>query len=109
MGLGALVRNLGRMTEKGTLSARSEALDVWLQRLADVDGIRKARLHPISVLSALLTYRNGQSVRGQLRWSPIASVVDALDAAFNASFGSVEPAGKRTCWRSTCRAQWALA
>ena len=94
MGLGALVRNLGRMTENGTLRARSESLDVLLQRLADVDGIRKARLHPISVLSALLTYRNGQGVRGQLTWSPIASVVDALDAAFYASFGAVEPAGK---------------
>ncbi len=96
MGLGALVRNLGRMTENGTLRAHSEALNTLLQRLADVDGIRKARLHPISVLSALLTYRNGQGVRGHLTWSPIASVVDALDAAFYASFGAVEPAGKRT-------------
>jgi 60 kDa SS-A/Ro ribonucleoprotein len=96
MGLGALVRNLGRMTENGTLRARNEALNTLLDRLADVDGIRKARLHPISVLSALLTYRNGRGVRGQLTWTPITAIVDALDAAFYASFDAVEPAGKRT-------------
>ncbi len=96
MGLGALVRNLGRMTENGTLRTRNEASNTLLQRLADVDGIRKARLHPISVLSALLTYRNGRGVRGRLTWTPITAIVDALDAAFYASFGAVEPAGKRT-------------
>jgi 60 kDa SS-A/Ro ribonucleoprotein len=96
MGLGALVRNLGRMTENGTLSQNSAALDAVLSRLVDGAAIRSARLHPISVLSALLTYRNGRGVRGQLTWSPIAAVVDALDAAFYASFGSVEAAAKRT-------------
>lgn len=63
MGLGGLVRNLGRVTENGTLSTRSESLNNLLQRLADVDGIRKARLHPVSVLSALLTYLNDQTLR----------------------------------------------
>jgi 60 kDa SS-A/Ro ribonucleoprotein len=96
MGVGALVRNLGRLTENGTLTANSEALEQLLTRLSDAQSIRSARLHPISVLSAMLTYQNGGGVRGKLTWAPIASVVDALDGAFYASFGSVEPAGKRT-------------
>jgi 60 kDa SS-A/Ro ribonucleoprotein len=96
MGLGALVRNLGRMTENGTLAPGTRALDTLLARLADSSAIRSARLHPISVLSAMLTYANGKGVRGQLSWTPLPAIVDALDAAFYASFGSVEPAGKRT-------------
>jgi 60 kDa SS-A/Ro ribonucleoprotein len=96
MGLGALVRNLGRMTENSTLAPGTSALDTLLARLADSSAIRSARLHPISVLSAMLTYANGKGVRGQLSWTPLPAIVDALDAAFYASFGSVEPAGKRT-------------
>jgi 60 kDa SS-A/Ro ribonucleoprotein len=96
MGLGAVVRNLGRMTENGTLAPGTRALDTLLARLADSSAIRSARLHPISVLSAMLTYANGKGVRGQLSWTPLPVIVDALDAAFYASFGSVEPAGKRT-------------
>jgi 60 kDa SS-A/Ro ribonucleoprotein len=96
MGLGALVRNLGRLTVNGTLTANSQALEQLLTRLSDAEAIRSARLHPISVLSGMLTYQSGGGVRGKLTWAPIASVVDALDGAFYASFESVEPAGKRT-------------
>src|SRR5690606_8097822 len=53
------------------------------------------RVHPIQVLSALETYRRGHGVRGNLVWSPNTAIVDALDDAFYASFGSVEPTGKR--------------
>jgi 60 kDa SS-A/Ro ribonucleoprotein len=48
------------------------------------------------VLSALRTYASGRGVRGQGAWSPVAQVVDALDAAFYLAFGAVQPSGKRT-------------
>lgn len=96
MGLGALVRNLGRMTTNGTLVAGSAAVDAVLARLSDGAAIRSARLHPIGVLTALLTYRAGRGARGQATWAPITSIVDALDAAFYAAFGNVEAAGART-------------
>jgi 60 kDa SS-A/Ro ribonucleoprotein len=63
--------------------------------LGDAERIRKARVHPIAVLAGLLTYRSGVSVRGSNTWSPIGQIVDALDGAFYASFGNVEPTGKR--------------
>jgi 60 kDa SS-A/Ro ribonucleoprotein len=47
------------------------------------------------VLSALKTYAQGHGERGQHKWEPVASVVDALDRAFYLSFGNVVPAGKR--------------
>lgn len=96
MGIAALVRNLGRMTANGTLAAGNQALDSLHIRLSDGAAIRAARLHPIAVLSALLTYKNGRGARGQTSWEPITSIVDALDSAFYVAFGNVESAGKRT-------------
>ncbi|HEV7761393.1 MAG TPA: TROVE domain-containing protein, partial [Acidimicrobiales bacterium] len=94
--LGALVRNLGRLTTNGTLVAGNAAVDTVLARLADGEALRRARLHPLAVLTALMTYRAGHGTRGQQTWDPISAVVDALDGAFYAAFANVEPAGKRT-------------
>jgi 60 kDa SS-A/Ro ribonucleoprotein len=96
MGIGALIRNLGRLTANGTLSPMSEMTALVASRLRNEHDILRSRLHPINVLSALLTYRNGKGTRGSLTWTPIASIVDALDAAFYLAFGSVVPAHKRT-------------
>lgn len=96
MGLGALVRNLGRMSAIGAITPGGDAARIVVDRLADREALRRARLHPIAVLSALLTYRHGRGVRGSLEWEPVPSVIDALDGAFYASFGSVEPSGTRT-------------
>nr|WP_309691043.1 hypothetical protein [Armatimonas sp.] len=41
------------------------------------------------------TYGSGKGVRGQNTWSPKAKLVDALDAAFYASFGNVEATNQR--------------
>ena len=91
----ALVRNLGTMTRVGVLTASSAATKHVLGQLGDAERIRQARLHPIALLAALRTYASGAGVRGRRTWTPLRSVVDALDAAFYSAFGNVEPAGKR--------------
>lgn len=96
MGLGALVRNLARMTANETLEPGGDAVEAVVRRITDADEIRRARLHPMAVLTALMTYKAGRGVRGQQRWDPIAAIVDALDQGFYTAFGNVEPAGKRT-------------
>ena len=48
------------------------------------------------MLAALQTYAAGRGARGKHTWTPVAQVIDALDAAFYAAFGNVEPTGKRT-------------
>jgi len=53
-------------------------------------------VHPIAVLAALRTYRDGRGTRGHHSWEPVAAVLDALDGAFYASFGNVETTGSRT-------------
>jgi 60 kDa SS-A/Ro ribonucleoprotein len=64
-------------------------------RVADAVALRRARVHPVQVLSALRVYARGQGVRGRHAWQPVAQVVDALDTAFYLAFRSVEPTGKR--------------
>jgi len=96
LGLGALVRNLGRMTANGALRPSNAATETVISRLGDGEQIRRARLHPIQVLSALLTYRAGRGVRGQLSWDVITPIIDALDRAFYLAFSTIEPSGKRT-------------
>ncbi|HEX6036526.1 TROVE domain-containing protein [Longimicrobium sp.] len=95
MPLTALVRNLATLTRVGLVAPGSAAAETVAGRLADANALRRARVHPVQVLSALRTYASGRGVRGQGTWSPVARVVDALDAAFYASFGAVEPTGTR--------------
>ena len=95
MPLGALVRNLATLTRVGLLAPGSEAARTVSERLADADALRRARVHPVQVLSAMRTYAAGRGFRGKHTWEPVARVVDALDAAFYLAFGAVEPSGKR--------------
>lgn len=92
----AMIRNLGKMTEVGLLKPLSKHAQFVSGVLSNAEALRRARLHPIKVLAALLTYRQGHGVRGSLVWEPVGSIVDALDAAFYLAFGAVEPSGKRT-------------
>jgi len=95
MGLGALVRNLGKMTSVGLVAPLSKASKFVVERLEDVDAIKGARLHPLSLLVALKTYEQGHGEKGKLTWAPDSRVVDALDAAFYLAFKAIEPTGKR--------------
>jgi 60 kDa SS-A/Ro ribonucleoprotein len=95
MPMTALIRNLATMTRIGVLKRRSDATARVLAQLGDADRLRRARVHPIAVLAALRTYASGRGARGRGEWSPLGSIVDALDAAFYSSFGNVEPAGTR--------------
>src|SRR5262245_40170458 len=95
MPMTALVRNLATMTRVGVVGPGSDGTATVLAKLGDGERIRKARMHPISLLAALRTYAAGRGVRGQHSWTPVAQIVDALDAAFYAAFENVEPTGKR--------------
>ncbi len=95
MPMTAMIRNLATMTRVGVIAPLSEATSKVAAQLRDPQRLAKARVHPIAVLSALVTYKSGRSVKGSGTWSPVPAIVDALDAAFYASFGLVEPAGKR--------------
>ena len=96
MGVGALVRNLNRLTISGAVKPLSDELNFVVDKLTDPQAIKASRIHPINVLTALTTYASGKGVRGSGSWTPIGNITDALDVAFRLAFDNVEPANKRT-------------
>ena len=95
MPMTALVRNLGKLTQIGIMNDTAQA-----KRLAgvltDQAALKKARVHPLSLLNALGVYQQGHGDKGKLIWSPNKYILTALDEAFYLAFGTVEPTGKRT-------------
>mgnify|MGYP003845690561 FL=1 len=95
MPMTAMIRNLGTMSKIGLLKPLSDAEKLVYQRLTDAERLRGAKVHPIQVLSALRTYASGRGVRSAATWTVSNKTVEALDEAFELSFGAVEPAGTR--------------
>ncbi len=95
MPLTALLRNLAKMTVVGLLSPGSPAAAQVCARLMDPAALRRARLHPLTVLVALNTYRRGEGLRGKLRWEPVPEIVQALDKAFILAFDAIPATGLR--------------
>lgn len=95
MPLTAMVRNLATMTRVGLVKPGSEAVATIVERLGNREQLQRARVHPVAILIAQLTYAAGHGLRGRHTWSPVAQIIDALDDAFHAAFVNVEPTGKR--------------
>lgn len=95
----ALIRNLGKMTAIGLLAPMSDVSRKVARQLTDAGRLTRARVHPISLLSALRVYEQGHGERAQRRanalsWAPTREIVDALNDAFYLAFKGVEPTGK---------------
>jgi 60 kDa SS-A/Ro ribonucleoprotein len=90
----ALMRQLPRLTRLGLLAGTVG--ETVATQLADPVRLARARVHPVNVLVAQRTYASGRGDRGQSTWTPVGRISDALDAAFYAAYGAVQPANKRT-------------
>jgi 60 kDa SS-A/Ro ribonucleoprotein len=95
MPLTAMIRNLATMTRVGLVAPMSEATRMVVDELRNRERIRRARVHPMSILAALKTYERGHGERGKHTWTPVQPVVDALNDAFYLAFDNVEATGKR--------------
>jgi len=96
MPLNAMVRNLGRMGSLGLLEPFSEGTELVMAALDNGERLRAAGVHPVSMLKALMTYRNGRGHLGKLSWLVNQQIVEACEGAFYQSFDCIEPTGKRT-------------
>ncbi|WP_141576263.1 TROVE domain-containing protein [Actinomadura sp. WMMA1423] len=99
IGMTALIRNLSRMTRIGTLTPMGDATRRAAARLTNADALAKARIHPMDLFLALRVYGAGQAKphprADAQHWSPVPAVVDALEEAYELSFGHTEPSGRR--------------
>src|SRR5256714_13701945 len=94
MPMTAMVRNLGKMTSIGLIKPFSDAKKLVLRKLKDETALKRSRIHPLAVLVAQKIYAQGHGEKGALKWSPVSAIVDALDAAFYATFSNVKPCNK---------------
>lgn len=96
MPLEAMIRNLATMTRNGVLAEKNDVTREVVARLYNGDWIRAARVHPIKILSALLTYQQGHGMRAQNKiWQPIPQIAQGLEGAFYLAFKGVVPTHKR--------------
>jgi 60 kDa SS-A/Ro ribonucleoprotein len=95
MPIGALLRNLGKLTAVGVIAPHSAGARTAVESFGDRARLGKARLHPLAVLTALQIYARGRGHKGKLSWTPVTKLVDALDQAFYACFANVIPSNKR--------------
>ena len=94
MPMTAMIRSLDKMSTIGMLTPDSDHERTVTTRLGDIVALKNAKIHPFTILVALLTYRRGQGERGRLTWSPNEAIVKALDDAFYLTFSLIEPTNK---------------
>ena len=91
----ALLRNLPTLTRLGVVSPLTKESDKVYQQLTDKDLLQAARIHPLAILIASMTYRSGRSVKGKSEWDPNPELVAALETAFYLSFKGLPILNKR--------------
>ena len=95
MGMTALIRKLGQLTNIGVIAPFSKELQAVVAKITDRDAIKKARVHPITILNAMKQYSMGKGDKGSLTWQPVQQILDALDTAFYYAFDFIETTGER--------------
>ena len=105
MPLTALIRNLGKLTtsEIGIIAPFStipiQSLTPTVKhicdRITDAADIKRTRIHPYTILVAMMTYKKGHGDKGGMMWSHNIHILEALDKAFKLAFQNITPTGKR--------------
>jgi 60 kDa SS-A/Ro ribonucleoprotein len=90
MGLTAVIRKLGALTAHGVIAPLSAGAKDVIAKLGDAEQLKKQRVHPITLLNAFKQYQAGHGLKGDLTWRADQRVLDAIDDAFYASFGTIE-------------------
>ena len=101
MPLTALLRNLGNLSSHGVFDDQMTT-QLVTKHLVHPDTIKFSKIHPVSVLTAWFTYRNGSGNRGHNSWMVDSDIVKTLEEMFYLSFKNVEPTGKRICFLIDC-------
>ncbi|XP_054888966.1 60 kDa SS-A/Ro ribonucleoprotein isoform X2 [Poeciliopsis prolifica] len=95
MCLHSILKLLGKMTSNKLLEPRSAETQTICERLQNESSLKKANIHPFSILLASENYKRGQGFQGKTKWEADSSILKAMDWAFYTSFLNVEPVGKR--------------
>ena len=92
MGITALVRNLGKLSQVGIMSTRAPEI---IKMLNDPKAVKDSRIHPLQVLVGMKTYSQGKGDLGSMTWAANSYIIVALSTTFRQAFGNITPTGKR--------------
>jgi len=92
MGMTALIRNLGKLSQTGVASSRSQDI---IKMLTDPKAVKDSKVHPLQVLVGMKTYSQGKGDLGSMTWTPNSYITTALSTTFRQAFGNITPTGKR--------------
>jgi hypothetical protein len=92
MGMTALIRNLGKLSNIGVSTSRRQEI---IAMLGNEKQIRDSKLHPFAILIAMKVYSKGAGELGSMTWPVDSYIVTALSNAFIMSFGNIPRTGKR--------------
>jgi hypothetical protein len=70
-----MVRNLGKMTAVGLVKRLGGAANLVIRKLSDEALLKRARIHPLAVLTARMVYAQGRGEKGGLTWQPALDIV----------------------------------
>jgi hypothetical protein len=92
MGMTALIRNLGKLSQTGVTSTRAPDI---IKTLTDPKAVKDSKVHPLQILVGMKTYSQGKGDLGSLTWTPNSHITTALSITFKQAFGNITPTGKR--------------
>jgi hypothetical protein len=92
MGMTALVRNLGKLSQVGVASSKSQDI---IKMLTDPKAVKDSRVHPLQILIGMKTYSQGKGDLGSMTWPVNSYITTALSTTFRQAFGNITPTGKR--------------
>lgn len=101
MPLTALIRNLSKLSTLKLITGEKPEYEGYAKKVIEditsEKNIKQSRVHPLTILLALTTYRSGHGLKGSQNWDVNKKICEALEKAFLLAFQNVEPTGKRFC------------
>jgi len=84
MPLNARLRNLGSLTAKHVFKDPA-ILSSFMNSFTNAEHVKKARLHPMSILQAFLIYKQGHGDKSATTWDVNPKILDAIEEAMDHS------------------------
>lgn len=92
MGLEALIRNLGKLSQIGLAAQKRVKI---CEMLTNGENVRRSRVHPLKIFIGSKTYSAGKGELGKMTWPVVSEIADTLTQTFKLAFGNVSKSGKR--------------
>jgi hypothetical protein len=92
MGMEALIRNLGKLSQIGLAAQKRVQI---CQMLTNAENVRRSRVHPLKIFIGSKTYGAGKGELGKMTWPVVPEIVNTLTQTFKLAFGNVSKSGKR--------------